>query len=85
MIFVLYTISSRVSLVSPRSQISPHDLNSGEFYVKDGLEYFVTGGTVDLGDMAPCLTVRCHQGSVSLQSPRMSPSIDTGDETGEGS
>ena len=75
-------ISSRVSLVSPRSQISPHVLNSGEFYVKDGLEYFVTGGTADSGDMAPCLTVRVHQGSVSLLSPAMSRSVDTGDESG---
>lgn len=75
-------ISSRVSLVSPRSQISPHVLNSGEFYVKDGLEYFVTGGKADSGDMAPCLTVRVREGSVSLLSPAMARSVDTGDESG---
>ena len=75
-------ITSRVSLVSPRSQISPHVLNSGEFYVKDGLEYFVTGGTADSGDdMAPCLTVRVDQGSVSLLSPAMSRSVHTGVES----
>lgn len=74
----------RVSLVSPRSLISPHVLNSGEFYVKDGLEHFVTGETGE-GDLAPCLTVRCHEGSVSLQSPPVSRSIDTGDESEDGS
>ena len=77
-------IFSRVSLVSPRSLISPHVLNSGEFYVKDGLEHFVTGETGE-GELAPCLTVRCHEGSVSLQSPPVSRSIDTGDESEDGS
>ena len=73
-----------MSLVSPRTQISPHVLNSGEFYVKDGLEYFVTGGTADTGDgdIAPCLRVRVHEGMVSIQSPPVSRSIDTGDEAG---
>ena len=44
-------------------------MNSGEFYVKDGLEYFVFGVSVDSEHVAPVLTIRCHQGHVSLQSP----------------
>ena len=49
----------RISLVSPCTEISPHLLNSGEFYVKDGLEYFVSGVNVDNGDnITPILTIR---------------------------
>ena len=56
-------------MVSPQTQISPHLMNSGECYVKDGLEYFVFGVNVDNDHVAPVLTIRCHQGHVSLQSP----------------
>ena len=61
--------SFRICLVSPATQISPHILNSGEFYIKDGLEYFVSGNTKETEE-APCsLTVRCHNGLVTLNSP----------------
>ena len=60
----------RISLVSAATQISPHILNSGEFYIKDGREYFVSGLTNKESDDAPsCLTVRCHNGLVTLNSP----------------
>jgi len=72
----------RISLVSSRTQIAPHILNSGEFYVKDGMEYFVSGVQSDTGDsvLIPCLTVRCHQGMVSLQSPPNSRKMDDSQE-----
>lgn len=66
----------RISLVSPRSQIVPHVLNNGEFCIKDGLEYFVTGGGSEEKDLAPVLTVRCHRGLVSLQSPPVSRRVE---------
>ena len=34
---------SRISLVAPRTTVSPHILNSGEFFLSDGLEHFVSG------------------------------------------
>ena len=52
-------------------------MNSGEFYVKDGLEYFVFGVNVDSDRAAPVLTIRCHQGHVSLQSPMKRPAEDS--------
>ena len=59
----------RISLCSPDTQISPHILNCGEFYVKEGLEYFVSGQTKETEDSPPCLTVKCHNGLVTLMSP----------------
>jgi len=61
--------SFRISLVSPATQISPHILNSGEFYMKDGLEYFVSGTSNESEEVPSCLTVRCHSGLVTFNSP----------------
>ena len=61
--------SFRISLISPATQISPHILNSGEFQVRDGLEYFVSGMRREAEESPACLTVRCHNGLVTLNSP----------------
>jgi len=65
----------RISLMSPKTMISPHILNSGEFYVKDGFEYFVGGVEMTVTDLRlqPCLTVRCRAGCIVLQGPATPP------------
>ena len=61
--------------MSPKTMISPHILNSGEFYVKDGFEYFVGGVEMTVTDLRlqPCLTVRCRAGCIVLQGPATPP------------
>ena len=61
--------SFRISVISPATQIAPHILNLGEFQVKDGLEYFVSGVSREAEEGPPCLTVRCHNGLVTLNCP----------------
>ena len=40
---LILLLFSRISLVAPRTTVSPHILNSGEFFLSDGLEHFVSG------------------------------------------
>jgi len=61
----------RISLVATRTSISPHILNSGEFFLSNGLEHFVSGVESSTEETQPTLTVRCHQGQVTLQGPRV--------------
>ena len=77
----------RISLVAPRTEISSHILNVGELFMRNGLEHFISGGYLlmpilvrssfspgvepDTAEVLPSLTVRCHQGQISLQGPRM--------------
>jgi len=68
----------RISLMAPRSTISSHILNSGEFFLNDGLEHFVTGMEASTAEVQPTLTVRCHQGQITLQGPRISKEGESG-------
>jgi len=61
----------RISLVAPRTEISSHILNVGELFMRNGLEHFISGVEPDTAEVLPSLTVRCHQGQISLQGPRM--------------
>jgi len=68
----------RISLIATRTSISPHILNSGEFFLSNGLEHFVSGVESSTEDTQPTLTVRCHQGQVTLQGPRVERGADNG-------
>jgi len=65
----------RISLVAPRTTVSPHILNSGEFFLSNGLEYFVSGVESSTAEMQPSLSVKCHQGQITLQGPRRKKKI----------
>jgi len=60
----------RVTLTGPRTSISPHILNAGEFYLEKGMEYFVSGVEASTADITPTLTVKCHEGQITLKGPR---------------
>jgi len=68
----------RISLLAPRTTISPHILNSGEFFLNDGLEHFVSGVDTSTEEIQPSLTVRCHHGQITLQGSRPVKTAESG-------
>eukprot|EP00092_Neocalanus_flemingeri_P014163 GFUD01015279.1.p1 GENE.GFUD01015279.1~~GFUD01015279.1.p1 ORF type:complete len:576 (-),score=147.94 GFUD01015279.1:103-1767(-) len=68
----------RISLLAQRTTISPHILNSGEFFLSNGYEHFVSGVETSSAEVQPTLTIRCHHGQITLQGPRPSKTAETG-------
>jgi len=74
-IYVAPDFPFRISLLAERTIISSHILNSGEFFLNEGLEHFVSGVEETTADIQPTLTVRCRQGQITLQGPKSSNSV----------
>ena len=67
-------------MIAERTIISSHILNSGEFFLNEGLEHFVSGVEETTADIQPTLTVRCRQGLITLQGPKSSNSVTMKEE-----